>query len=262
MAKQGPPSPKALPIPDCVIAAANVTACNTTRTLVTSCLAGPGLTHHPDICGLLNVRMNTTAEVFELHRSRLFGIACRMLGSRCEAEDLLQDAYLRWHESNPVNTRCVVAFLVTITTRLCLDRLRKRKQERAQDIAAEWLSEALAADADAAPSPELQREYNEELSIALAAVFDRLGREERAAFLLHDVFDYDYPELARMLGKAEPACRQIVSRARKRMRDARPRFTAAAESRHSLLGKFLEAVKAGDRQGVWSLIAAEVQYAG
>ena len=205
--------------------------------------------------------MNSTAEVFESHRSRLFGIACRMLGSRCEAEDLLQDAYLRWHESNPANTRCVVAFLVTITTRLCLDRLRKRKQERTQDIAS-GLSEALAADADAAPSPELQREYSEELSIALAAVFDCLGREERAAFLLHDVFDYDYPELARMLGKAEPACRQIVSRARKRMRETKPRFTTAAGSRERLLGKFLDVIKAGDPRAAWSLIQAEVEYAG
>lgn len=199
--------------------------------------------------------MNAPAEVFQQHRSRLFGIACRMLGSRSEAEDLVQDAYLRWHESRPADTQCVVAFLVTITTRLCLDRLRKRKQERTQDIDAAGLSDALGA--DAAPSPELQREYSEELSLALAAVFDRLGREERAAFLLHDVFDYDYPELARMLGKAEPACRQIVCRARKRMRDTKPRLQAAAESSHRLLGRFLDALRTGDRQAAWSLIAAE-----
>ena len=204
--------------------------------------------------------MNATAEVFQLHRSRLFGIACRMLGSRSEAEDLLQDAYLRWHESRPENTQCVIALLVTITTRLCLDRLRKRKQERAQDIDEPWVSDALAA--DAAPSPELQHEYSEELSIALTAVFDRLGREERAAFLLHDVFDYDYPELARMLGKAEAACRQIVCRARKRVRDTEPHPKPTAAPRHGLLGKFLDAIKAGDRQAVWSLISVEAEYAG
>lgn len=206
--------------------------------------------------------MNTTAEVFQQHRSRLFGIACRMLGSRSEAEDLLQDAYLRWHESNPATTQCPIALLVTITTRLCLDRLRKRKQERVQDIDEACLSDALAAGAGSVPSPEMQRESNEELSIALAAVFDRLGREERAAFLLHDVFDYDYPELARMLGKAEAACRQIVCRARKRVRDTKPRVQATPEPRPGLLARFLDAVKTGDRQAVWSLIAADVAYAG
>lgn len=201
------------------------------------------------------LRMNTTAEVFQSHRSRLFGIACRMLGSRSEAEDLLQDAYLRWHESKPENAQCVVAFLVTITTRLCLDRLRKRKQERTLEMGAEWSPDELAA--DAVPSPELQREYSEELSMALAAVFGRLGREERAAFLLHDVFDYDYPELAPMLGKTEAACRQLVCRARKRMRETPPPFKALAESRDRLLAKFLDAIRAGDRQAACSLIAAE-----
>jgi RNA polymerase sigma-70 factor (ECF subfamily) len=209
----------------------------------------------------LNERVTATAEVFQLHRPRLFGIACRMLGSRSEAEDLLQDAYLRWHESQPANIQSVVGFLVTITTRLCLDRLRKRKQERAQDVVAEaWLSGTLAA--DSAPSPETQWECNEEVSTALSAVLDRLRREERAAFLLHEVFDYDYPELARMLGKAEPACRQIVHRARKRVRESRPRFTATTESRERMLGKFIDAAKSGDRQSVLSLIEAEVEYVG
>lgn len=183
-----------------------------------------------------------------------------MLGSRCEAEDLLQDAYLRWHESKPADVQCVVAFLVTITTRLCLDRLRKRKQERAQDVAEACLAEEFVT--DCAPSPEVQRECSEEVSIALSAVFNRLGREERAAFLLHEVFDYGYPELARMLGKAEPACRQIVHRARKRVREPRPRFTATTESCERMLGKFLDAAKSGNRQAVLSLIEAEVEYVG
>jgi RNA polymerase sigma-70 factor (ECF subfamily) len=206
----------------------------------------------------LNERVTATAEVFQLHRPRLFGIAYRMLGSRSEAEDALQDAYLRWHESQPVNIQSVVAFLVTITTRLCLDRLRKRTQERTQDVAQAWLHEALVA--SSVPSPETERECSEQVSIALCAVLNRLGREERAAFLLHEVFDYDYPELARMLGKAEPACRQIVHRARKRVRESRPRFTATTESRERMLGKFIDAAKSGDRQSVLSLIEAEVEY--
>jgi RNA polymerase sigma-70 factor, ECF subfamily len=200
------------------------------------------------------------AERFESDRGRLRKLAYRMLGSRSEAEDILQDAYLRWHESKPVNIQSVVAFLVTITTRLCLDRLRKRKQERAQDVAEAWLAEALVT--DSGPSPEMQRECIEEVSIALSAVLNRLGREERAAFLLHEVFDYDYPELARMLGKAEPACRQIVHRARRRVRESKPRFTATMDSCQRMLGKFLDAVKSGDRQAVLSLIEAEVEYAG
>lgn len=193
--------------------------------------------------------MTATAEVFELHRPRLFRIACRMLGSRCEAEDLLQDAYLRWHESRPVNLQSVVGFLVTITTRLCLDRLRKRKQERTE----EGLSEALLT-ADTTPSPEMQREGSEELCAALAVVFDRLRRDERAAFLLHEVFDYDYPELAGMLGKAEPACRQIVHRARKRVREDAPCLTPTTESRQRMLGRLVAAVRSGDRRAALSLI--------
>jgi RNA polymerase sigma-70 factor (ECF subfamily) len=182
-----------------------------------------------------------------------------MLGCRSEAEDILQDAYLRWHQSKPVNIQSVVAFLVTITTRLCLDHLRKRKQERALDVAEAWLFEALVT--DSSPSPEMQRECSEEVSVAFSAVLERLGREERAAFLLHEVFDYDYPELARMLGKTESACRQIVHRARKRVRESKPRFAATPQSHERMLGKFLDAAKSGDRQAVSSLIEAEAEYA-
>jgi len=199
--------------------------------------------------------MNATAEAFELHRPRLFSIACRMLGSRSEADDLLQDAYLRWHESAAADIESAVAFLVTVTKHLCLDRLRKRSQESGQELSAEWLPEALAD--RCAPSPEAQRECSEEVSAAVAAVFDRLGRDERAAFLLHDVFEYDYPELSLTLGKAEPACRQIVHRARKRVRESRPRF-AATGSRGQLMGRVLDAVRSGDRRAAMSLVAAEI----
>lgn len=196
--------------------------------------------------------MHATAEVFEVHRPRLFGIACRMLGSRCEAEDLLQDAYLRWHESSPVDIQSVVAFLVTITKRLCLDRLRKRKHELVQDGAEESPPEAFVSHAVA--SPEMQCEGSEEVSMALSTVLTRLGRQEGAAFLLYEVFDYDYPELARILGKKEPACRQILHRARKRVRESKPHFTATTASHNGMLAKFLGAVKAGDRHAVLALI--------
>ncbi len=202
--------------------------------------------------------MSATAEVFESHRSRLFGIACRMLGSRSEAEDLLQDAYLRWHAAKSAEVQSVVAFLVTVTTRLCLDRLRKRKHELLQHSAEAWLVDAHVV--DSMPSPEMLHECAEDASAALAAVFDRLDRQERAAFLLHEVFDYDYPELARMLRKAEPACRQMVHRARKRVRESRPHCTARTDSRRPLLAQLLGAVRSGDRRAALPLIEADLGY--
>jgi len=203
--------------------------------------------------------MNAPAEVFESHRPRLFGIAYRMLGSRTDAEDLLQDAYLRWHESNRTTIQSAIAFLVTVTTRLCIDRLRDLKQERAC-YGGPWLPEPIAD--DHIPSPEMQREFADDVSIAFLAVLERLGAEERAAFLLHDVFDYDYPEVAQTLGKTETACRQLIHRARARLREPRARFRVSTESHERLLEKFLVATASGSRQAVMALLAEEVEYAG
>jgi RNA polymerase sigma-70 factor (ECF subfamily) len=196
--------------------------------------------------------MYGTAEPFERHRRRLFGLAHRMLGSRSDAEDLLQDAYLRWHQIDPARIQSAGAFLATMVTRLGLDRLRKLRQERAQ-YAGGWLPEPNLD--DHVPSPELQRELAEDVSAALVAVLERLSPEETAAFLLRDVFDYDYPEVARMLGKAEPACRQTLHRARARVRESRRRFRVTTELRDRILGKFLVAAGSGDRQAVMALVA-------
>jgi RNA polymerase sigma-70 factor, ECF subfamily len=201
--------------------------------------------------------MTTTAAHFELHRPRLFGIAYRMLGSRAEAEDLLQDAYLRWHESDRTSVQSAAAFLVTITTRLCIDRLRALKQERAHCVEA-WLPEPIVD--EHIPSPETRCEFVDDVSVAFLAVLERLGPEERAAFLLHDVFDYDYPEVAQTLGKGEPACRQLISRARARLRESRARFRVSTESRVRVLERFLVAVGSGSRQAIMALLAEEVEY--
>src|SRR5262245_7223405 len=163
--------------------------------------------------------MNAANDIFESHRSRLFGIAYRMLGTRADAEDVLQDAYLRWHEAAGQDIRSPIGFLVTITTRLCLDRLRDLQKERGQ-YAGPWLPEPMVE--DYAPSPETQSEIAGEVSVAFLAVLERLGPNERAAFLLHEVFDYDYPEVAQVIGKTEAACRQLVHRALLRMREGRP----------------------------------------
>jgi RNA polymerase sigma-70 factor, ECF subfamily len=199
--------------------------------------------------------MNAPAEVFELHRPRLFGIAYRMLGSRTDAEDLLQDAYLRWHESSRTTIQSAIAFLVTITTRLCIDRLRELKQERASSVGP-WLPEPIVD--EHIPSPDMQRELVDDVSVAFLVVLERLGPEERAAFLLHDVFDYDYPEVARTLEKSETACRQLIHRARARLREPRTRFRVSTESRERLLEKFLVAIGSGSRQAVMALLAEDV----
>jgi len=180
-----------------------------------------------------------------------------MLGSRAEAEDLLQDAYLRWHQSATREIESPVAFLVTLTTRLCLDRLRELKHERGHYVGP-WLPEPIVD--DEFPSPEMQLELTGEVSVAFLALLERLGPEERAAFLLHDVFDYDYPEIAQMVGKSEPTCRQIVHRARARVRESRPRFAVKAETRERVLAQFLVAVKSGDRHAVMSLLAQDAEY--
>jgi RNA polymerase sigma-70 factor (ECF subfamily) len=180
-----------------------------------------------------------------------------MLGSRAEAEDLMQDAYLRWHESNRTNIQSAAAFLVTITTRLCVDRLRALKQERAHYVGAS-LPEPVVD--ERIPSPEMQREFADDVSVAFLAVLERLGPEERAAFLLHEVFDYDYPEVAQTLDKAEPACRQLIHRARTRLRESHARFRVSTESRDRLLKRFLAAIGSGNRQAVVALLAEEVGY--
>ena len=198
-----------------------------------------------------------SAEVFQSHRARLFGIAYRMLGSRAEAEDLLQDAYLRWHQCHTEDIQSPIAFLVTITTRLCLDRLRELKEKR-EHYVGPWLPEPIVD--DDIRSPEMQRELADEVSVAFLTVLERLGTEERAAFLLHEVFDYDYSEVAQMLGKSEPACRQMIHRARARVRESRPRFSVTTESRERLLEKFLAAAGTGDRKAVMALLAEEVEY--
>jgi RNA polymerase sigma-70 factor (ECF subfamily) len=201
--------------------------------------------------------MNATLEVFETHRPRLFGVACRMLGSRTDAEDLVQDAYLRWYHCATQDIQSPAAFLVAVTTRLCLDRLRQRKQEREQYVGRS-LPEPMCD--ELLGSPEMQRELTEEVSVAFLMILERLGPEERAAFLLHEIFDYDYPEVAQALGKGEAACRQIIHRARGRVRESRPRFLVSAESGERVLQKFLAAIVSGDRKAIMALLAEEVEY--
>jgi RNA polymerase sigma-70 factor (ECF subfamily) len=195
-------------------------------------------------------------EVFEQHRGRLYGIAYRMLGSRAEADDIVQEAWLRWARAGH-DIRAPEAWLVTATTRLCIDRLRQLRAER-EHYVGPWLPEPLTL--DAAPPADRATELASDLSVAFLAVLERLAPEERAAFLLHDLFDSDYGDIAQILGKSEAACRQIVSRARRRVREDQPRVQVSAEARSRLLHRLVEAVQTQDPSKLMDVLAAEASW--
>jgi RNA polymerase sigma-70 factor (ECF subfamily) len=191
---------------------------------------------------------------FEQHRGRLWGVAYRMLGSRADADDMVQEAYLRWHGAAANDdVRAPQAWLVTTTTRLCIDRLRQRRAERAAYVGP-WLPEPLIEEE---PAADAATELASDLSVAFLALLERLAPEERAAFLLHDVFEADYAEIAAALDKSEDACRQIVSRARRRVRDERPRAVVSRAARERLVDAFIRAVELRDRGALVALFANE-----
>ena len=183
------------------------------------------------------------------HRGRLLGLAYRMLGSRSDAEDVVQDAYLRFAGTQDVHN--AEAFLVTVVTRLCLDRLKSAKAQR-EVYVGPWLPEPVF-DAEGL-SAEAATELADDLSFALLLALDRLSPLERAAFLLHDVFDKPFPEIAAMLERTETACRQLASRARRAVRDDRPAPAATPDSHARLLQAFGEAVTSGNIAGLVELL--------
>ena len=196
--------------------------------------------------------MSKDLELFESHRARLFAIAFRMLRNRADAEDVLQDAYLRWHQSSAQHIDSALAFLITVTSRLCLDRLREVKRQRAESVG---LSLPKPVVDGHAPSPEAQLEFAGELSAGFLVLLERLSPAERAVFLLHDVFDYDYPEVAQLLCKSGQSCRQTIHRARARLREPRVRFRVTPQFRERAFNTFLAAATTGDRHAIASLLA-------
>ena len=203
--------------------------------------------------------MTDPLPIFTNLRSRLFGIAYRMLGVRADAEDILQDAWLRWRAADHASLQSPEAWLVTVVTRLAIDRLRVAKTEREAYVGA-WLPEPIVALDE--QTPEALAELASDLSVAFLHLLERLGPEERAAFLLRMVFDYDYGEVAEMLGKREPAVRQMVHRAAERVREGRPRFTVAPEKHRELLQKFIAAAQSGHRAAIRDLLAEDVTTLG
>lgn len=200
--------------------------------------------------------MDTATDTFNRLRPRLHGIAYRMLGSAADAEDVVQDAWMRWHEAEQARLDSAEAWLVAITTRLAIDRLRRAKTQREHYVGT-WLPEPVLA--DPRPTPEQMLERADDISVAFLAVLERLTPEARAAFLLREVFDAEYGEVAAALGKTESACRQLVRRAKLQLQGARPRHIVPRETQHRLLRAFAEAAMRGEFSALKTLLADDAQ---
>lgn len=194
---------------------------------------------------------NDPAASFRPLRSRLLGIAYRMLGSVADAEDIVQDAYVRWHAAERSEIRVPASYLACVVTRLCLDHLRSARVRR-ESYVGPWLPEPLIA------SPEQEGADTEDVSLLLMQVLERLSPLERAAFLLHDLFGLSFNEIAETLERDASACRQLAARARKRVRDARPRFVLKSDEGLRIADAFFEASRTGNADVLRQLLAEEV----
>jgi len=203
--------------------------------------------------------MNDATDTFNRLRPRLQGIAYRMLGSWAEAEEVVQDAWLRWHEADQDHLDNTEAWLVSVTTRLAIDRLRTAKIQREHYVGT-WLPEPLLSDSPVSPEQVLERA--DDVSVAFLALLERLAPEARAAYLLREVFDADYGEVAEALGKTEPACRQLVHRAKVQLQDQRPRYTVARETQLRLLRGFADAAVRGEFAALKTMLADDAQLIG
>ncbi|WP_198083000.1 RNA polymerase sigma-70 factor [Variovorax sp. E3] len=206
---------------------------------------------------------NDINEIFNELRPRLHGIAYRMLGSKEEAEDLVQDAWVRWRQSaNGAADQAVdnpQAWLVSVVTHLAIDRLRAAKVEREHYIGM-WLPEPVMP--DVSPSPEKMLEQAENISIAFLTMLERLSPESRAAFLMREVFGASYSEISLTLRKSEAACRQLVHRAKMQLLEKRKRFRVKPEDHIRLLKEFAEAARRGDISALRTLLADDAEFVG
>src|SRR5215210_858492 len=193
---------------------------------------------------------SSVTAAFEQLRPLAFSIAYRMLGSVAEAEDVVQEAFLRLHRTDAVEHP--KAFLTTVTTRLAIDQLRSARARR-ETYPGPWLPEPVVTDS---------RPDDDSISMALLVTLERLSPVERAVFLLHDVFDYGYDEIAEIVGKSRDNTRQIALRARRHVEAERPRFDPSREAREALAGRFFAAVRDGDLEGLVALLAEDAVATG
>src|SRR5882672_11907640 len=191
---------------------------------------------------------------FSRFRGLLFSIAYRMLGSVADAEDILQEAFIRWQRASGAEIRSTRAFLVTIVSRLCINHLQSARVRR-EEYVGQWLPEPVVTESSA--DPFAISRVDESLSMAFLVLLERLTPVERAVFLLREVFDYEYSEIAQTVGKDEANCRQILRRARQHMAESRPRFKASPAQREQLLANFLQATDTGDLASLVALLSRD-----
>jgi RNA polymerase sigma-70 factor (ECF subfamily) len=190
-------------------------------------------------------------EAFDAHRPLLLAIAYRMLGSQTDAEDILQEAFLRWQNSAEVEN--AKAYLITIVTRLCIDYLKSARVRR-EEYVGPWLPEPVL-EQDAAGAPELA----DSLSMAFLVLLETLSPLERAVFLLREIFDYRYDEVARIVNRSESACRQQFKRAKDRLSSRPHRFEATKTRTDRMVQQFMQTISTGDLEGLVSLLSDEIK---
>jgi len=191
---------------------------------------------------------------FNEHRGLLFSIAYRMMGTVADAEDVLQDAYIRWQQSVRDDIRSPKAFLVTIVSRLCISQLNSGHMQR-EEYVGQWLPEPIVTDSASDPASGVSAD--ESISMAFLVLLERLNPVERAVFLLREVFEYDYDEISAAVGRSEANCRQILRRAKEHVHAARPRFTPSTSKQSELLARFVQAATRGDLDALVALLASD-----
>ena len=197
-------------------------------------------------------------EPFETYRSDLFAIAYRMLGSAMDAEDMVQETYIRYQAAQPDTIHSLKAYLTTIITRLCMDQLDLARRKRELYVGP-WLPEPiLTTETPETADPEKRVEMEESISLAFLVLLEQLQPFERAVFLLREVFEYEFAEIAAMLGKSEAACRRSFSRAKPHLRGHRPRFPASRETQRQLLNGYFQAVQTGEMAPLTNLLSENV----
>lgn len=197
-------------------------------------------------------------ESFESQRAYLFAVAYRMLGSAMDAEDMVQETYIRYQTARPENIRSLKAYLTTILTRLCMDQLDLARRKR-EVYVGPWLPEPIVTtETPETVDPEKRVEMEESISLAFLVLLEQLQPFERAVFLLREVFAYEFAEIAAMLGKSEAACRRSFSRAKAHLREHRPRFPASRQTQQQLLDGYVQAVETGEMETLMNLLSEDV----